>query len=196
MSYQNALPFDEEYAWLNLIKAIKKLSQGQKLVYYGIHQKKVTFRCLYKSRFIITSYSINALKYTVEDDRHLTFTEVEFMSTVVKPNVKHVHSFVKGLTKNEDWRKQVYRCSDSNCSHYNQAQFIVGKNINCASCGDRTIADYEQIRHRNRKLICLNCSKSPRKELVRNVMDDLEKLFDNSEQSEGDEHVESPKNVN
>lgn len=178
MTYQSVLPFDETYAWENLVKNLKKLSQGQKIVYYGITGRRISIRNISKDNYLVTSYSLGALTFNIEYDSKLSFVEVEFMSTVIKPIVKHIHSFKKGLTRNPDWRKQVYHCSDPDCSSYFQAHQINGKTALCAKCGTRTTVDYEQIRHRNRNLTCLQCSKSPKKLVVAKVHEEVQDIFD------------------
>lgn len=180
MTYQAVLPFDEAYAWTNLIKQLKKLNIGQKISYYGFKGRKIILKRVSSQLLNITSYSLTALKSNIEYDNGLKFIEVEFMSTVLKPNTKHIHTYIKSRTKNANWKNQIYKCADPNCSHYQQAEFIIGKTVLC-ECGETTIASYEQIRHRNRKLTCLMCSKSPKKEAVKLVNDEMKDLFKEKE---------------
>ena len=164
MNYQAILPFDENYAWEGLLKQALKLKQGERFVYYGIPNKKVTLIKIIRDLFLITSYSKEALANL---ESISLVREVIFMSSVIKPVQKHIHYLEKSATKHEDWRKQIYRCKDPHCRYYAQAQFVEGKEAECFKCHSLFIVPKSQLWKRNKQLICVMCSKSPKKETIK-----------------------------
>lgn len=88
----------------------------------------------------------------------------------------HIHTYERSKSNRE-----IYRCIDPGCRHYDRREMIVGKTILCAVCHEPTIALQLQLksgqsRNGTKKLTCLEHSKSPKaKELaiVGSLVDDL-----------------------
>lgn len=190
MTYNNVLPFDDESAWKNLIEHIEKLNQAEKVVYFGLKDKKITIRCIYKGYYLITSYSLASLRFNAYEESKLKLVEDSMSRPVI---TKHLHSYEKSSTHNSDWRKQVYRCKDPQCTHYQTAQFIEGKEVSCFKCHLPTIVEKKTLWKSRRHIVCLLCSKSPEKFKVvagKNVMEEL--LGEILEKIELEEIVDDP----
>ena len=96
----------------------------------------------------------------------------------------HLHIYEKSATANEDWRKQIYRCKDPHCKHYQQAEYIEGKEISCFKCKEPFVVGKPQLWKKNKQLVCVMCSKSPKKVAItlgKNVMNDIFKEFTEEE---------------
>lgn len=180
MEYQSALPFDDNYAWLNFIKHLRRLPIGGHISYYGLNNRKVGITKLPNKRYLLTSYSFETLKKRITYEGDKKFIEVEFMSTVLQSQNKHIHVYEKSRKKASEWKKQVYRCANPTCSHYTLAPNIEGKQAKC-KCGALFIIQIKDLWHKKVNLTCLNCSNTKEakiavesKELFLNIMEEIE----------------------
>lgn len=101
------------------------------------------------------------------------------MSTAKVIN-QHIHSYKKSSVKNEDWRKQIYKCKDPRCKSYAPAHLIEGKECRCAKCDMLTLVTKTQLYKGNRLIVCVMCSRSPKKfkliedqKIYAGVLDDI-----------------------
>lgn len=164
-SEQGVLPFDELFAWRNFIKVLERLKQGESLVFYDF-SKKFRFTMLRKQ-----TVSIVTLKLNEAEEQNLSQQQIferTFMASVLKQgNIKHTHSYEKSPTRNPDWKKQIFKCTNPDCRHYAMARDILGKRAGCANCGEELVIDKSQIR--NAKIVGLCCAKSKAGEAYRNA---------------------------
>lgn len=183
--WQAVLHFDDLFAFKALIKQIRHLAINEEMSYYGFLERKVKIRRITSMRYLLTSLSIGALEHSIHYDNGLKFREVEFMSTVLKPITKHTHSYQKTNSKSDTWDAQFYKCTAPDCRHYIKAEFIEGKRCECVKCRSSFIVSKQQLWQRNKFLICLMCSKSPKKEtatVVSAAFSDLMSELEDKEQ--------------
>lgn len=158
MTYNLSLPFTETYAWEQFIEVCKKLKQSQKVVFYGFG-KKIKVVKLYHERCLISNLNLSEPE-ELDLNKQRRFERV-FMNAIMKDKHQgHVHVYERSENINPNWIKQVYRCIDPDCSHYTQAQFIIGKRALCAVCKEPMVIEKAQLR--NKKVVGLCCSKSKR----------------------------------
>lgn len=86
----------------------------------------------------------------------------------------HLHVYERIKTVNKDKNKQIYKCVHPDCTHYTQAQFIVGRRILCHKCKAPMIFETRPI---VKKLVCVSCSKSPKAKVHSELKETLEDMF-------------------
>jgi len=165
--FQQVLPFDDFYAWRELIKSLRALHRGERFVFYGVG-KKIQFTRLNNTRVqIVTEWLITGLP--------TPSFEVTFMAAVLKDTHKHLHIYEKSATRQEDWKKQIYRCIDPDCKTYYKAEQIIGKRARCHECKSEIIIEKSQVR--NAVIVGLCCSKSLKAIRFRNARATMKDIF-------------------
>ncbi len=82
----------------------------------------------------------------------------------------HVHTYERSLSN-----KEVYRCIDADCPHYQKREFLIGKRALCPSCRNPFILEWVQLKYK--RPVCLNCSKSKKAVQVRDIKSQIADLF-------------------
>jgi len=82
----------------------------------------------------------------------------------------HIHTYERSLSN-----KEVYRCISKNCTHYQRREFLRDKEALCNNCREPFILTWEQLK--NKRPVCLKCSKSNKAKQVRSVADQIADLF-------------------
>lgn len=185
---QLSLPFDELFAWRNFIKVLDKIKQGESLTFYDFG-KKFKFTKLWGNRVSICSYRLDETE-DLNHSKQVSF-EKTFMASVLKQTEVHLHVYEKSPTRNSDWRKQIYRCTDPDCRHYAPARDILGKRARCCECKKETIIEKSQIK--NARIVGLCCEKSKKGEAYRaaqTAVQDLDLFKTGTMTFEEDTHVE------
>ncbi len=80
-------------------------------------------------------------------------------------SLRHIHIYERSHSKHKDWRCQVYRCIDPDCSHYIKAELIIGKRARCHECKQVMIIEKSQVK--NFAIVGLCCSKSKKAKSLR-----------------------------
>jgi len=148
--FQQVLPFDNLYAWERLIGVLKFQTKGERFVFYGLG-KKIVFTRMADAKVSIVTDSL------LPDSLKPSF-EVTFMAAVMKDAHRHLHVYEKSATRNPNWKLQIYRCTDPDCRHYEQAEKIIGKRARCHECKAEIVIDRGQIK--NKIIVGMCCSKS------------------------------------
>ena len=86
----------------------------------------------------------------------------------IKP--KHLHEYMRSSGS-----KNIYRCTDPDCTHYQQKEFLLGKRARCGKCKNEMILTKDQLK--NRVPSCMNCSKSRASKRVKEVRSFLEDIL-------------------
>lgn len=102
------------------------------------------------------------------------------------PSLNHLHTYERSKTNRE-----IYRCIDPLCTHWDYRDKILGKAIICAKCHVQCTAMQMQLKsgqNRNgaKHLTCLACSKSPKRHeaiAAQEVISDILNLKDLKEVS-------------
>lgn len=98
---------------------------------------------------------------------------LEYATPDKKPVQKkevHVHTYER-VTK----KPNLYRCVHPDCKHYTDKIFLDGKRARCYKCPNTFILTKDQLK--NKRPVCLNCSKSQKKTRVEDIKSKLEDLF-------------------
>lgn len=165
--FQQVLPFDDLYAWDELIRTLKAQRRGDKFVFYGIG-KKITFTRL-------ANASVSIATHVLDETLSKPTFEVTFMTSILKDSHKHLHRYEKSASRSKDWKKQIYRCADPDCRTYMKAELIIGKRADCHECGEEIIIDKEQVK--NATIVGLCCSKSQKAIAYRAAKTSIANLF-------------------
>jgi len=83
---------------------------------------------------------------------------------------KHLHEYMRSSGS-----KNIYRCMDPDCTHYQQKEFLVGKRAICHKCKNDMILTKDQLK--NRIPSCMNCSKSRAAKRVKDVRNFLAEIL-------------------
>ena len=83
---------------------------------------------------------------------------------------KHLHEYMRSSSN-----KDIYRCVDPDCTHYQQKEFLVGKRARCHKCKNDMILTKDQLM--NKIPSCMNCSKSRVAKRVKDVRGFLEEIL-------------------
>lgn len=95
--------------------------------------------------------------------------------------INHVHTYVK-YKKNKWHNKNLFKCNDPHCRHYEEKSLIEGKASLCNKCGLEFVLDYEALRRA--RPTCVACSGTKRgKELraIRELLGGLTPVFEAEE---------------
>lgn len=168
---QLQLPFDPTFAWRNFIKVLEKIQPGETLTFYDFG-KKFKFTKLWGNRVSIVSSHLDEAE-DINNERQVSF-EKTFMASVLKKTEIHLHVYEKSPTRNSDWRKQIYRCTDPDCRSYFPARDILGKRARCAECKKEIIIERSQIK--NARIVGLCCEKSKKGDAFRAAQAAVEDL--------------------
>lgn len=187
MAYQSHLDFDETYAWVNFVKTLINAKQGEKFTWYGFEKRKIVFVKVDKWNVLILSQPLT-LKGEVHYESNIRFFEVEVMSHATIE--KHLHIYERSNSVNPDKHKQVYRCTDPDCNHYTQAQYILGKRVKCSKCRQPFVTYKEQFQKNNKRLVCELCSKLKRATVLKESTDIIHEIFKDIDKDEAKEDAE------
>lgn len=85
---------------------------------------------------------------------------------------KHLHSYaaVKG-------RKNTYMCTDPECTHFTQREFLLGKKSLCPKCFEPFILTFESFKRK--VVICDFCGSSESAKKLRKIKQNIEKISAN-----------------
>lgn len=103
------------------------------------------------------------------------------------PNTnKHIHSYVR--VKHKD-RNDLYKCSDPDCSHRTQKEYIRGKRAKCPYCNELFIVTTKQT-NEQKTLHCDDCTRGrgglgPKKQESKKTLDVFEKLLEGLDLKDG-----------
>ncbi len=83
---------------------------------------------------------------------------------------KHLHEYVRSSQN-----KNIYRCVDPDCSHYQNKIYLEGKRARCTKCKEEWIITKDQLE--NKTPVCIKCSKSKKSTKINKVMNILEGIL-------------------
>lgn len=184
--FQQVLPFDDFYAWHELVKTLKLLPKGARFVFYGVG-KRITFTREVNAEVSIVTGSLSESLPTPS-------FEVTFMTAVLKDPHKHLCIYEKSATRNKNWKLQIFRCVDPDCKSYTKAELLIGKRARCHECKNDIIIDKSQVR--NTAIVGLCCSKALKAIQFRAAKATMKNIFAEVEAKEIAEEGSSFENVN
>lgn len=86
------------------------------------------------------------------------------------PIIKHLHTYERSRDN-----KEVYRCVDPLCTHYTRKALLIGKMSLCYKCRTEFILDLQQLR--NKRPVCILCSKSPKSKERKQALEIMEGIL-------------------
>jgi formylmethanofuran dehydrogenase subunit E len=86
----------------------------------------------------------------------------------IKP--KHLHEYMRSIAN-----KNIYRCVDPDCTHYQSREFLEGKRARCYKCKREMLLTKNQLK--NRVPVCTECTKSKAGKRIRGVKDLLTEIL-------------------
>src|SRR6187399_203489 len=86
----------------------------------------------------------------------------------IKP--KHLHEYMRSVVN-----KNIYRCVDPDCTHYQSREFLEGKRARCYKCKREMLLSKGQLK--NRVPVCTECSKSKAAKRVKDVRNFLTEIL-------------------
>ena len=86
---------------------------------------------------------------------------------------KHLHEYMRSSGS-----KNIYRCVDPDCTHYQSKEFLIGKRARCYKCKNEMLLNKSQLS--NKVPVCLECSKSKSAKRVKDVRGFLEGILPKS----------------
>ena len=91
---------------------------------------------------------------------------MSIMSLEDPTKIIHIHELERSKSN-----KNIYRCTHPKCSYYQKREYLEGKECICFKCKQAFLLTWTQLR--NKKPVCIYCSKSPKAKELKDLFDNL-----------------------